>query len=277
MASSSAPLQDQRRGVKRDGTRLSYRDFGGPGPPILLLHGLAGYAGEWRSSARLLIDEYRVFALDQRGHGDSERRPQDLSRSAFVADCATVITHIGLGPVTLIGQSMGASTAMLTAAAHPRLVRSLVVIEGSPDGPDVVDPDPAIATQTRQSLSAWPVPFADEPTAQEFFRGKGFDPVAWAGGLERRPGGLWPKFEIDTLVACMADLGSRNYWPQWQHITCPTLIVLGEHGIFPPGHGDQIVKQLPHASLVTIPSAGHDVHLDAPHAWVRAFRDSPAR
>lgn len=147
MASSSAPLQDQRRQVARDGTRLLYRDFGGSGPPILFLHGLAGYAGEWRSSARLLIDEYRVFALDQRGHGDSERRPQDLSRSAFVADCATVITHIGLGPVTLIGQSMGASTAMLTAAGHPRLVRSLVVIEGSPDGPDVVDPDPAIATQ----------------------------------------------------------------------------------------------------------------------------------
>jgi pimeloyl-ACP methyl ester carboxylesterase len=75
----------------------------------------------------------------------------------------------------------------------------------------------------------------------------------------------------------MADLGSRNYWPQWRSIHCPTLLVLGEHGIFPPGHGEEIIKQLPEASLVTISKAGHDVHLDAPQAWVRALADSPAR
>ena len=166
-----------RMTFERDGTHLTYRDFGGVGPPMLLLHGLAGYAGEWEPSARLLIEDYRVFALDQRGHGDSERRPVDVSRTAFVKDCAATIDRLGLGPVTLIGQSMGANTAMLTAAAYPQLVRSLVVIEGSPDGPDDLDPDPVIATQIRESLSAWPTPFADQAKAQDFFRTKGFDPV----------------------------------------------------------------------------------------------------
>ena len=88
--------------------------------------------------------------------------------------------------------------------------------------------------------------------------------------LERRDGGLWPRFEIDTLVACMADLGSRNYWPQWRAIHCPALVILGERGIFHK-HAEQVVRQLSPASIVTIPGSGHDVHLDAPEAWVRSL------
>lgn len=259
-----------------DGTRLSYAELGGAGPPLLLLHGLAGYGGEWEQSARFLTDSYRVFALDQRGHANSERRPRDMSRAAFVADCAEAIGHLGLGAVTLVGQSMGANTAMLTAAAHPDLVRSLVIIEGSPDGPETPDPQPEIAAQIRESLSAWPVPFADETAARSFFASKGFDPVAWTGGLEQRDDGLWPRFEIDVLVACMASLGSRNYWPEWLSIQCPTLVILGEHGMFPAGHGEEMVGQLACAALVTIPNAGHDVHLEASQTWVQALAWSTA-
>jgi pimeloyl-ACP methyl ester carboxylesterase len=262
---------------ERNETRLSFCDFGGSGRPMLLLHGLAGYAGEWERSAELLVADYRVFALDQRGHGDSERRPDDVSRDAYVEDCAGTIQHLGLGPVTLVGQSMGANTAMLTAAGHPDLVRMLVVIEGSPDGPELPDPEPEIAAQIRDSLGQWPVPFADDAAAHSFFCSKGFDPVAWTGGLEHRADGLWPRFEIDTMVACMAELGAHNYWPQWRSLRCSTLVVLGECGTFPANHGEQIVSQLPGASLVIVQGAGHDVHLDAPGAWIHALADSESR
>jgi pimeloyl-ACP methyl ester carboxylesterase len=65
----------------------------------------------------------------------------------------------------------------------------------------------------------------------------------------------------------MADLQSRNYWPPWRSIRAPTLVILGEYGIFPPAHGEDIVRQLRGSTLVTVPNAGHDVHLDAPNAW----------
>ena len=57
------------RVVVRDGVRLVCRDWGGPGEPLVLLHGLAGHAGEWDTLARSLSPHYRVVALDQRGHG----------------------------------------------------------------------------------------------------------------------------------------------------------------------------------------------------------------
>jgi pimeloyl-ACP methyl ester carboxylesterase len=165
---------------------------------------------------------------------------------------------------------------MLVAAAHPDLMCSLVVIEGSPDGPESHGAGAELADSIRRSLSAWPVPFADELAAEEFFQNKGFDPVVWTGGLEHRDDGLWPKWDLETMVNCMADLGSRNYWPQWRSIQSRTLVVLGENGIFPPGHGDEMIAQLPNASLTVITGAGHDVHLDAPKAWAAALRGSRA-
>ncbi len=257
----------------RDGAVLSVEDFGGSGPPVLLLHGLAGYGREWQRSADLLTASFRVFALDQRGHGNSQRRSSDSRREAYVEDVAMVIGELGLGPVTLVGQSMGANTAMLVAAEHPELVACLVVIEGSPGGPD--DPDLAVqaAEQIGASLRRWPVPFADRDAARAFFVEKGFDAEAWTGGLEQRPDGLWQRFAVDTMIACMRDLQSRSYWDQWRQVRCPTLLIFGEHGMFDAEHEQKVADALPGCRLVRIAGAGHDVHLDAPAAWIAALQD----
>jgi pimeloyl-ACP methyl ester carboxylesterase len=238
-----------------------------------MLHGLAGFAGEWKRSAELLIADYHVFALDQRGHGESERAPVDVSRDAYVEDVAATIGHLGLGPVTLIGQSMGANTAMLTASRHPDLVTALVMVEGTPDGPGRDDPSPAIAAEIRDALSRWPIPFPDADAAHRFFESKGFDPHVWTEGLEPRADGLWPRFDVETLVRCMSDLGSRDYWQEWCTIRCPALVVLGSHGMVSAGQAAEMEAQLPGAKLVTIEGAGHDVHLDAPRAMFRALEE----
>ncbi len=102
----------------------------------MLLHGLAGHAGEWDVPARCLSSRYRVVAVDQRGHGASERRPQDVSRAAYVADVIAVADQLMLRRPVLVGQSLGGHTAMLAAAAHPGLVRALVLIEAGAGGPN---------------------------------------------------------------------------------------------------------------------------------------------
>lgn len=254
-----------------DDTLLALHDLGGQGPPAVLLHGLAGHAGEWQRSVPHLAQMHRIFALDQRGHGNSERRPSDVSREAYIDDVVQVILGVNLGAVTLIGQSMGANTAFLTAARHPQHVSRLVVIEGSPTGPDVNISEPPVARELREWLLSWPVPFATRQEARGFFSGEGLDPDGWAGGLEARPGGLWPRFDVEVMVGCIADLASRSYWNEWRSIGCPTLVILGEHGMFSRAHGEELVAQLPGAELVTIAGAGHDVHLDAPEQWVRAL------
>ena len=235
------------------------------------MHGLAGSAREWDRSAELLRPDHQVFALDQRGHGESERCPSDLSRGAFTADGAEAIRRIGAGTDHGGGAVNGAITAMLTAAKHPELVSSLVMIEGAPVGPEVFDPDPDAAHAIREWLASWPVPFADERAARRFFARKGFDPDARTAGLEERSDGLWPRWKLEPMVACVADLAARNYWTEWQSVRCPVLIVMGENGMFPPSVGEDMLTRLATASLVMIADARHDVHLDAAGAWVAAL------
>ncbi|MET0492949.1 MAG: alpha/beta fold hydrolase, partial [Actinoplanes sp.] len=103
----------------------------GSGPVVVLLHGLAGSAQEMIVS----LPGHRTIAPDQRGHGHSIRRPEDLSREAYVRDVLTVIDALAEGErVALVGQSMGAHTAMLVAAWHPERVSSLIMLEGGVGG-----------------------------------------------------------------------------------------------------------------------------------------------
>ncbi|MFF2409677.1 alpha/beta fold hydrolase [Streptomyces sp. NPDC058092] len=197
------------RTVVRDGVRVSCRDRGGSGPPVLLLHGLAGHAGEWDTVARELSTRYRVVAVDQRGHGASEHRPRDLSRAAHVADVVAVIERLQLRRPVLIGQSLGGHTAMLTAAAHPGLLGALVLVEAGPGGPN-----PKVTAEIGGWLDAWPRPFPSRRAAVEFFGG---GPVGegWTAGLEERDGGGWPRFDRDVMVGSPEENARCSFWDDW--------------------------------------------------------------
>jgi pimeloyl-ACP methyl ester carboxylesterase len=84
--------------LEHQGVSLSALDFGGAGPAVVLLHGLAGYAGEWTDTASWLREGHRVLALDQRGHGGangSRRRPGPRRSSATSSPGPTRLDSIG--------------------------------------------------------------------------------------------------------------------------------------------------------------------------------------
>jgi pimeloyl-ACP methyl ester carboxylesterase len=246
---------------------IHYLDSGGAGRPVLLLHGLAGHAGEWHSTMRHLFPRCRTVALDQRGHGRSTRVPDDLSRDAFVDDVAAVIDAATIEhPVVLIGQSMGAHTALLTAARYPHLVSHLVMIEGDVGGGD----DEQLAG-LRKALASWPVPFPSYERAMQFFGGDNARGRAWADGFEQRADGLWPRWNIDVMIRTMAPVFERECWPEWESLPHPTLLVLGETGSIDPSRVDRMLAVRPATRRVTIAGAGHDVHLDQPRAWLHAL------
>ena len=253
--------------VSRPDGVIHYLDSGGSGRPVLLLHGLAGHAGEWLGTMRHLFPRYRTVAVDQRGHGRSTRMPDDLSRDAFVDDVAAVIGAAAIeNPVVLIGQSMGAHTAFLTATRYPHLVRQLVMIEGDIGGGSDED-----LAGLRNALASWPVPFASYEDAMRFFGGDNALGRGWADGFEQRADGLWPRWNIDVMVRTMAPVFAREYWPEWESLPHPTLLVLGQTGSIDPGRVARMVVVRPATRHVTIAHAGHDVHLDQPRAWLHAL------
>ncbi|MFD3337093.1 alpha/beta fold hydrolase [Streptomyces sp. NPDC058700] len=246
------------RTVERDGVRLSCRDWSGSGPPVVLLHGLTGHAGEWDTLAQALSPRYRVVAVDQRGHGASERLPHEVSRAAYVADVLAVIDQLDLRRPVLAGQSLGGHTAMLTAAAHPHLVRALILIEAGPGGPN-----PNVQAEIAGWLDAWPTPFPSREAATEFLGG-GLVGEGWTAGLEERDGRWWPRFDRDVMIASVAENAQRSFWEEWARILCPVLTILGQSGVISLRESETMLRRHPGATAASVPGASHDVHLECP-------------
>ena len=247
--------------LTRDGVALAGLDFPGSGLPVVLFHGLAGYAGEWRMTADALEDR-RVVALDGRGHGRSEREPDDVSIAAHAADAAFVIEQLDLGEVVTIGQSLGALTAITLAATRPELVKAMVV----------VDADPAAGSKgtvadVEASLRRWPVPFESVLAAAQFFGGSPGSAAAWANGLERREDGWWPRFDFDVMTRTLNEALGRDYWAEWERIRCPVLVLRAENGDVNEATAGEMTERLATARAIEIPGAGHDLHLDSPNEW----------
>jgi pimeloyl-ACP methyl ester carboxylesterase len=247
--------------LTRDDVSLAGLDFAGTGLPVMFFHGLAGYAGEWRVTADGL-PERRLVALDGRGHGHSERYPEDVSVAAHAADAAHAIEELGLGEVVAVGQSLGALTAITLAATRPELVKAMVV----------VDADPAAGSErtvadVEASLRRWPVPFPSVLAAAQYFGGSPGSAAAWANGLEKRDDGWWPRFDFDVMTRTLKEALGRDYWQEWEQIRCPVLVLRAENGDVNEATAEEMTSRLATARTIEIPGAGHDLHLDRPKEW----------
>lgn len=113
------------------GVRIAYMDEG-QGEPIVLIHGFASnVATNWIGPQwlRTLVgDGRRVIALDNRGHGHSEKlyEPERYGAPEMAEDVARLLDHLGIGKADILGYSMGARIAAFLAFAHEMRVRSLV-------------------------------------------------------------------------------------------------------------------------------------------------------
>lgn len=240
-----------------DGVRLSCLQFGGAGPAALILHGLYGRALEWRTTAEWLMESHEVFALDQRGHGESAKHLSDVSRDSQVNDVVAVIQAMDRGPVLLIGQSMGGLTALLAAARHPDLVSRLIIIEATSYG----------GGGGESWLSRWPLPFANLDRARAFFRSQGVNEDVWVKVLQKSDDGYWPEFYAHDMEAAAADIcNGYDYRDECSLIRCPVLVVGGGRSWMDQRPVQELASGIPGATYVCIQVAGHDVHLDAPDA-----------
>jgi pimeloyl-ACP methyl ester carboxylesterase len=264
-------MQRRRTMIERDGVSLAVTEAGGSGTAVLLLHGLAGSSRELMQTAEALADRHRVLLLDQRGHGFSTRRPDDLSRDAFVADAVAVIERLAPGErVALVGQSMGAHTAFLAASRRPDLVSRLVMLEGHPAG----SADPQDAADLGAFFASWPIPFPDAAAARSFL---GDSPLteAWVADLEQTPSGLRPRFDADVMQAVITAVHEPR-WAEWENLAVPTTAVFARRGMFSPEQQAELAARRPGTRILPLPDGSHDAHLDASAAWVRALRESLA-
>jgi len=112
-----------------DGHAVHVTEFG-DGPPVLLLHGLAGSSEEWPPALRTpLAHSYRTITVDLYGMGFSARDEAfSYDTDLWTEQLAAVVVALDLGQVSLVGRDLGAIVAVTFAGRHPEQVRRLVLI-----------------------------------------------------------------------------------------------------------------------------------------------------
>ncbi|MEW2140057.1 alpha/beta hydrolase [Streptomyces sp. NPDC005409] len=243
------------------GRRLAYTDFGGPGAPLLALHGHFGEGALYADLAREVGPAWRVIALDQRGHGDSDRAGE-YTREGYVADAAAVLEHLGLGPAVVVGHSLGGVNAYQLAARRPDLVRAVVV----EDIGAVVEDDLPFARQ-------WPRRAA---TRDGFLAGVGSAAPHLAGSLREHADGWGTAFEVEDVVESQRGLNG-DHWGDWLEVRRPTLLVRGDRSrVLSAGHAREMALRRVGVRLVELP-AGHAVRVGDPEGFFAAVRGFLAR
>lgn len=161
---------------------LAAHDWGGPAdaPGLVLVHGLASSAQIWRLVAPRLIDGYRVVAIDQRGHGMSDKPDHGYDLATAVADVGAACTALFDAPPHLVGHSWGANVVLQHAAESPSACASVALIDGAigdlaarltlPEARERLAP-PRLAGMPRHEFLArvqqhWPAAIWGEPIAQ---------------------------------------------------------------------------------------------------------------
>jgi pimeloyl-ACP methyl ester carboxylesterase len=108
---------------------LNYVEEGSTKPPMVLLHGLTANKGGWMPLLPELTSNWHVYAPDFRGHGKSGRAPDDQYHNVdYARDIIAFLKFIG-EPAVLVGHSLGAMVAIVTAAQYPAGVRAIVLLD----------------------------------------------------------------------------------------------------------------------------------------------------
>ncbi|MFJ3159711.1 alpha/beta fold hydrolase [Streptomyces kanasensis] len=238
--------------------KLSYLDFGGPGKPLLALHGHYNEASAFASLAGALAPRWRVIALDQRGHGDSDRAT-GYERDDYIADVVAFHRHLGAGPVPVLGHSLGGVNAYQFAARHPDKVSRLIV----EDIGAVVHCDWSFTT--RLPLAA--------PSREALVAALGATAPYLACSFRQRDQGWGFSFGIDDTVTSQKALNG-DHWEDWTAVSCPTLLVRGTRSDELAGdHARAMIARRGRQARLVELAAGHVVHHDAPEQFAAEVDD----
>ncbi len=263
----------QKRELTRAGVRLRYR-ASGDGPPLIALHGVSDNGACWGRTADALADDgFRVLALDQRGHGESDAPERGYSQHDYIADVLALADAENAAAVTLMGHSFGGRNTLATAAAAPQRIAKLILLD-PPLMPAATIPRGAEeANAGRFAYFDWlrvcQSQTAELMTAMKRISNPGWrhdEYTAWAASKLQATPRLWGSDGIAW----------RPDWrPHLRTVHSPALLLRGEPefgGLIPAACVDEALALKPDLRVITIAGAGHDLHRDHFAATIAAIR-----
>ena len=243
-------------------------------PAVVLVHGGRDHARSWDFVVQGLLDRYCCYAIDLRGHGDSDWAIGAQYRASdHVADLSKFLDVLDRGPAQIVAHSMGGRVTLDLAGAFPDRVHKLVIIEGfgwqtrTDNAPGARLANLVRGIRDVEGRKVHPYATLDDAVARMADVNKRLTPAMarhlTEHAVRRREDGryVW-KFDNFTRIRALPDFSIDEVKDLWAGITAPILVISGSDTHLPMSIREEFAGVLQDARLVTVSDAGHWVHHD---------------
>jgi 3-oxoadipate enol-lactonase len=254
--------------IKANGITFNYRIDGAEGLPWLVFsNSLATDLSMWDEQTAQLQSKFRVLRYDQRGHGQTDAPAGRYTFDLLIADVIALMDALGVKRAHWCGVSMGGATGMGLAQRHADRFDRLVICDTPGQS------TPATAAQWEERIAS-----AQKGGMQVLLEStiaRWFPPET----LKANPPHLdkLRKMILDTpvngFVGCSAALADHDFRPGMKNVKNPILYMCGEKD----GHNAAVMRQMkqeiPAATYVELPGAGHISNMGQPARFTAAMRE----
>lgn len=272
---------------------VHYLDFGGEGEPLLMVHGLGGSALNWMAVGPILAESYRALAIDLAGFGQTPLFQRSAAVGANAELVHDFIERVIGQPVALIGNSMGGHIAILEAAAHPRSVSSMVLVDPAIPVARVRRPQPALLGVVaalsipglaqnlldRRVRLLGPEGLVREALALVCADPSRVDPALVEAHVQltREREHLGRQNDRAFLQATRS-IGLRmadpRFWSRVARVSAPTLVVHGSlDRLIPVAAARELVRRKPAWRLEVLDGVGHVPMMETPELFIDALKE----
>ena len=257
--------------VATRGITLNVREAG-QGPLIVFLHGITANAAVWDPVLALLQDTFHVVAVDQRGHGQSDKPAQGYGAAAYAQDVIDLVDALGGGPAIVVGHSLGARNGVEAAATQASQVAGVVAVDFTP----FIEPEVLETLEAR--VRGGDRSFSSREEIIDYLAGR--YPLMPRDALERRAthgyreegGVLRARADPAAMAATAAGLRD-DFEPAVARVAKPVLLVRGaESKLVSAAAFARTLALRPDLPSLVVPGTDHYVPEEAPAAIADAVR-----
>ena len=247
------------RSIAVNGTRIAFIDEG-QGPPLLLLHGLAGSHDDWRMQWPAFAASHRVVVPDLRGFGASGRQ-EPFTIQQHARDMLALIAALGIERVLVVGLSMGGAVTLELALRAPDRVTACVLANTAPA---------YLLTDWQRRRMAWlrvlVASLLGVGAVARLF-GQKFFPARHHGSLRRRLIRRASRTNRWVYLATLRALTRWNVESRLGSVRMPVLVLGAEHDLTASAEKRRWTARLPNARFVELAGSGHHSEQDAPERF----------
>lgn len=224
----------------------------GEGAVIVFIHGLGEDLESWEPQTKYFSNDFRVVALDLRGHGKSSAPKKRIEIADFADDVAALLAHLGTKKAHFCGLSMGALVAFELCKRHPDLIQSIILVATRSQYPPA---QTTVLEQMSMELIGEEVAtFALAANAPEPLREKVAKMIA--------------NTNKDAYIQSAEATSMLSYADLLPTIKVPTLIIVGELDIVAPLNWAQLMnKDIPGSVLKVMRGVGHLPNIENPREF----------